>query len=137
MYSLAITPSVRVTIDSGATCNMIRASTVKRLGANIKASSQSARQADFHSPLEVIGETRITFTREKYELCFEGLVMENLDVEILAGTPFMEANDISVRPARRTVLICDTSYTYGSNETKSPAVRRAVVLRAPSTSTTI
>ncbi|CAB4022389.1 Hypothetical predicted protein [Paramuricea clavata] len=60
-----------------------------------------------------------------------------LVVEILAGTPFMEANDISVRPARCTVLICDTSYTYGSNETKSPAVRCAVVLRAPSTSTTI
>ncbi|CAB4001636.1 Hypothetical predicted protein [Paramuricea clavata] len=112
--------TVRVTIDSGATCNMNRAST-----------------ADGHSPLEVIGETRITFTREKYELCFEGLVVENLDVEILAGTPFMEANAISVRPARHTVLICDTSYTYGSNKTKSPAVRCAVVLIAPSTSTTI
>jgi hypothetical protein len=107
--------TVRVTIDSGATCNMIRASTVQKR----------------------LGETRITFTREKYEMCFEGLVVENLDVEILAGTPFMEANDISVRPARRTVLICDTSYTYGSNKTKSPAVRRAVVLRAPSTTTTI
>ena len=110
--------TVRVTIDSGATYNMIRASTVKRLGANIKASSQSARQADGHSPLEVIGETRITFTRENYELCFEGLVVENLDVEILTGTPFMETNDIFVRPTRRTILICDTSYTYGSNETK-------------------
>jgi hypothetical protein len=97
---------------------MIRASTVKRLGANIKASSQSARQADGHSPLEVIGETRITFTRENYELCFEGLVVENLDVEILTGTPFMETNDIFVRPTQRTILICDTSYTYGSNETK-------------------
>jgi hypothetical protein len=97
---------------------MIRASTVKRLGANIKASSQSARQADGHSPLEVIGETRITFTRENYELCFEGLVAENLDVEILTGTPFMETKDIFVRPTQRTILICDTSYTYGSNETK-------------------
>ena len=45
----------------------------------------------------------------------------------------MEFNDIAVRPARRTVIIRDNLYQYGSSGTKSPhtAVGRAVVLRAP------
>ena len=129
--------TIRITIDSGATCNMIRSSTVKRLGADITTSSQSARQADGYSPLEVVGETMIMFTRDNQQLHFKGLVVENLDVEVLAGTPFMESNDIAVRPARRTVLVRNISYQYGSSETKSPAVRRAVVLKAPATSTII
>ena len=43
--------TVRVTIDSGATGNMIRHSTARRLGCEIKTSSQSAHQADGTSPL--------------------------------------------------------------------------------------
>ena len=118
---------------------MILSSTVKRLGAYITTSSQSAHQADGHSPLEVVGETHITLTRDSQQLHFEGLVVENLDVEVLAGTPFMEFNVIAVRLARRAVIIRGNMYQYGSSETKPPhtAVRRAVVLRAPSTSITI
>ena len=90
-----------------------------------------------YSPLEGVGETMIMFTRDNQQLHFKSFVVENLDLEVLAGTPFMESNDIAVRPARRTVLVRNISYQYGSSETKSPAVRRAVVLRAPATSTII
>ena len=98
---------VRITIDSGATGNMIRLSTAKRLGATIQASSQSAQQADGASPLRVIGETRLAFTRGSHNFHFEGLVVEDSDVDILAGTPFMEWNDIAVRPAKRLVILGD------------------------------
>ena len=84
--------TVRIIIDSGATCNMILSSTVKRLGAYITTSSQSAHQADGHSPLEVVGETHITLTRDSQQLHFEGLVVENFDVEVLAGTVFRSWN---------------------------------------------
>ena len=132
--------TVRVTIDSGATGNMIRENTAKRLNSKIRKSSQSAHQADGCSPLVVIGETDFTLTRDGSEFRFEGLVVENLDVEILAGTPFMETNDIAIRPAKRQVILGDgTTYTYGS--TKEPkgrhTVRRADVLRAPSHTTTV
>ncbi|CAG2213632.1 unnamed protein product [Mytilus edulis] len=80
----------RLTIDSGATGNMIRASAATKLNAKITSSSQSAHQADGSSPLTVVGETRLTFTRDKHQLYFEGLVVENLDSDILAGIPFME-----------------------------------------------
>lgn len=130
--------TTRITVDSGATCNMIRLSTAQRLGSPIQTSAQSARQADGQSPLQVVGETRIAFTRDNQQLAFEGLVVEHLDVEILAGTPFMESNDIAVRPARKEVLIRGTPYKYGStgNQT-APKARRAIVLRAPPSNTTI
>ena len=131
---------VRVTIDSGATGNMIRHSTAKHLGCPVISSAQSVQQADGSSQLRVVGEIRTTFTRDNTDFTFEGLVVEDLDVEVLAGTPFMEANDVAVRPAKREVLLGNGSvYTYGSKSPPSPlpTVRRAFVLRAPTPSKTV
>ena len=131
---------LRITLDSGATGNMIRHSIVTRLGCQVTPSSQSAHQADGSSPLKVVGETRPSFTRDNREFSFEGLVVENFDVDILGGTPFMEVNDISVRPAKRQVILGDgTTYVCWSQSpsTVRSATRRAIVLRAPPTSTTI
>ena len=88
----------------------------------------------------MVGEIRTTFTRDNTDFTFEGLVVEDLDVEVLAGTPFMEANDVAVRPAKREVLLGNGSvYTYGSKSPPSPlpTVRRAFVLRAPTPSKTV
>ncbi|XP_033099363.1 uncharacterized protein LOC117103012 [Anneissia japonica] len=118
---------------------MISVFTATALGASIKTSSQSAHQADGSSPLIVIGETSIVFTRDGKEFKFEGLV-EKLDVDVLAGTPFMELNDIAIRPARRQIILGDgTTYVYGSRpiHPSPPSVRRACVLRAPEGETTI
>ena len=126
---------LRITLDSGATGNMIRHSIVTRLGCQVTPSSQSAHQADGSSPLKVVGETRLSFTRDNQEFSFEGLVVENLDVAILAGTPFMEANDISVRPAKRQVILGDgTTYVYGSQSPSavSTTARRAIFFPRPS-----
>ncbi|XP_070548521.1 uncharacterized protein [Ptychodera flava] len=117
---------------------MMRLSSARQLNVPIKASSQSAHQADGSSPLKVVGETRFTLTRDSISFVFEGLVVENLDVDILAGTPFMELNDISVRPAKRQIMIGDgMTYTYGSTPATNHSVRRAHVLRAPPVSSTI
>ena len=88
----------------------------------------------------MIGETRLTFTRGSHELFFEGLVVENLDTEILAGIPFMEKNYVSIRPSRREVILGDNHvYTYGYSPQQSTAhtIRRAHIVRAPSPSTTL
>ena len=131
---------VRVTIDSGATGNMIRHTVVQRLGCHVTPSSQSVHQADGSSPLHVVGETRFPFTCKGHTFTFEGLVVENLDVDVLAGTPFMESNDIAVRPAKRQVILGDgTIHNYGSQQpvTINSTARRAIVLRSPPTATTI
>ena len=96
---------VRITIDSGTTAKMVRSALVQRLSCCMTPSSQSVHQADGSSPLNVVGETRLTFTREGHKFTFEGLIVTNLDVYVPAGIPFMEANNISVRPAKRQVII--------------------------------
>ena len=129
-----------MTINSGATGNMIRLSTVQKVKVEICKSAQSAHQADGSSPLKVIGETKLSFTCRQQVFQFEGLVVENLDVEVLAGTPFMEANDIALRLAKHLITLADASFfTYSSSDDCSTqqTVRGAVVLRAPATSTTL
>ncbi|CAC5413332.1 unnamed protein product [Mytilus coruscus] len=118
--------TTRLTIDSGATGNMIRASAATKLNAKITSNSQSAHQADGSLPLTVVRETRLTFTRDKHQLYFEGLEVENLDSDILAGIP-------------QVLIGNDCIYKYGSsaNETSNYAVHRAHVARAPSDATTL
>ena len=65
--------AVRITIDSGATGNMIRQSATQRLGARVTTSTQSVSQADGSSQLQVVGETRLSFVRADKVFMFEGL----------------------------------------------------------------
>ena len=117
---------------------MIRPSTAERLGIKLHKSSQSASQADGTSPLVVVGEVKVVLTYDNIPHQFEGLVIENLDVEILAGTPFMECNDITIRPARRVILKDGSICEYGSKTSSSRhSVRRAHVLRALPHNTTV
>ena len=51
-----------------------------------------------------MGETHIMLSRDKIELASDALVVNELDVEFLAGIPFMSTNDISVRPAKQQNL---------------------------------
>ena len=100
----------------------------------------TAHQADGSSPLTIVGETTISLARKNNTFQFCGLVVHNLDVEMLAGTPFMEINDITIRPAKRIITLADgTTYTYGTTQRalNRHAVRRAHVLRAPPTNTTV
>ena len=97
----------RVTLDLGATGNLIRASFAQYIGAPIQNSSQTVYQADGQSSLKAIGETNITLSRDKHYFTLEALVVENIDVDVLAGVPFMTANDIAFRPSRRQILLSD------------------------------
>ena len=113
---------------------MVRSALVQRLASCVTPSSQLVHKADGLSPLNVVGKTRLTSTCEVHEFTSDGLVVTNLDVNVLAGTPFIEADDISVRPAKRQVIVGDgPTYSYGSQHPTavSSAARRAIVLRSP------
>ena len=95
---------------------MIRSSTAQSVGAKILRSNQITLQADGLSPLAVVRETNMMITRDGHKYILEALVVENLDVDILAGVPFMEVNDVTVRPAKREITFKgDTVYQYGPN----------------------
>ena len=101
------------------------------------SSSQTVHQADGSSPLHVVSKTGVPCTCEGQTFNFEGLVIENFGVDFLAGTLFMESNDIAVCPAKRQVILGDgTIHNYGSQQpvTINSTACRAIMLRSPLTS---
>ena len=68
----------------------------KEIGATVKDTTQKALQADGVIHLAVIGETYITLSRDHLSLKLDVLMVDNLDEDVLAGTSFMVANDVSV-----------------------------------------
>ena len=120
-----------VTIDTGAETNLIKSSTAKAIGCPVYPSSQIAFQADGKTPLTVKGETHVILTRNDLELNFSGLIIDDLDVDILAGVPFMEENDIAVRPKSKEISIGNNCcFTYDGNIPKCPVNRHSSILRA-------
>ena len=88
---------------------------VIRLGLPTANSRQSAHHADGCSPLSVVGETRFHLSRDGHTFYFKGLIIEDLDVEILAGIPFMTSNDITIRPTKTQISLGDgTNWSYAS-----------------------
>lgn len=131
---------IQLTLDTGAETSMIKSSLARSIGAPIMKSSQQALQADGLTPLAVVGETRLILSRADNQLTLDALVVDDLDVDALAGTPFLIANDISVRPAKCQVRIQDSGVVHYEHKsdptTASHAVRRAqcyTLLAPPST----
>ena len=123
---------------------MIRETVGKSSGAKICKSSQLARQVSGLTTLKVIGETHLVLSRGGTNLHLDALVVEDLDVEVLTGTPFLVSNDISIRPAKSQITIGETviHYTVTTIPTAPGVTRtvrraRAYVLRAPASSTTV
>ena len=100
---------ITLTIDTGYETNMILESVTRKIRDHITKSTQSPYQADGKTSLNVIGETRFTLSRDGHDFFFEGLVVTDIDVEVLAGTPIMITNDITVRPARREINLSDNT----------------------------
>ncbi|PFX17939.1 hypothetical protein AWC38_SpisGene17717 [Stylophora pistillata] len=127
---------VKLTLNTGATSNMIRASSAKQYGFLITPASQMARRADGVTPVDVIGKVHYSLTRGQLTFELEALVVRQLEVDILAGNPFIVRNDIGVRPAKRQIKIGGTeiiSYSSPSRHTRQSNVRHAqsYLLRNP------
>ena len=88
--------AVRLTLDWGTTANMIRAAATLYLGIPVSPTTQGANQADGETPLNVVVGVRIIATRDSHEFLLEALVIEALDVDVLAGVPFMHPHDVTV-----------------------------------------
>ena len=129
-------------VKYGERFSMIKTTVAKYIDAVIEKSNQTALQADGLTFLNIVGETHINLTRGTKSLKLEALVVNELDVDILAGIPFMSANDIAIHPARQEIII-DESFkiNYGplSDQSSANRIRRtqAYVLRSKACSTVV
>ena len=132
--------SLKITVDSGAQINMIRDSVARSLNAKICKSSQQAFQADGSTPIDVIGEVDISFTRDNLPFRLNALICRNIDDDIIGGIPFMKNNNIIIDAANDEIIFKNRSrFCYsGSPDTKG-LVRRtqAHILRSGSDKRTV
>lgn len=80
---------VRLTLDTGATSNIVRASAARLYGFPITPASQIARQADVVTLMDIVGEVHCSVIRGDLTFELGALVVQHLDVEVLAGNPFI------------------------------------------------
>ena len=133
---------IRVTIDSGAKTNLIKSLLVQRIGACLNPSAPKALQAYRSTPLNVRGETTNILQQDNLELQLNALVVDEIDVDVLAGIPFMTTNDIAVWPAKHQVIIgdkkiCKYERTRAGDNTSTVRRAQSYLVRAPNSTTTL
>ena len=117
-----------VTLDTGATCNLIKEKKARDIRAKITPTSQKVRMADGTSPLDVVGETEITLFRNNKPYVLSAIVCRNTDTEILAGMPFMKTNDVAVRPYSDEIILGGTEFVkYDPRRISTRSARRLTV----------
>ena len=67
-------------------------------------------------PLDFIGEVHCNVTRGHLSFQLEALVVKQLDVDILAGNPFLVRSDIAVHPYKKQIIIGDADIVHYGTE---------------------
>ena len=93
-------------LDTGAESNLISEPTASSLELQILSTKQGALQADETTPLHIIGEVRgVQLNKGPHVFTLDALVVKSSMSDIVAGEPFMEINDIAVRPAKQLITV--------------------------------
>ena len=124
--------SIQLTLDCGATSNLIM-NTASRIGLPVKPASQGAHQADGKTPMNVAGETHIFVRGGWWSFQLVTLIVHELDMDFLAGAPFMTLNDIAIRPSRHNKRDWD-SHIWAEDGTCGPSKihrTKSYLLRGP------
>ena len=97
---------VSLLLDSGAELNLVGEPTCKQMGLQYSKTNQGAQQVDMKTPLPVIGEVSgIKITKEAHVFVLDALVIKDDIGDIVAGEPFLEQNDVAIRPAKQQIII--------------------------------
>ena len=97
-----------VCLDSGSESCLVSERFAKQAGMNISTQSvnQGAVQADSSSKLDIIGEVKNVVLRNgSHTFSLDALVCRNDIGDIIAGEPFLESNDIALRPFKQQIII--------------------------------
>jgi hypothetical protein len=117
---------VNITLDSGATSSFITLAICKRLKLDILPNGQMARLGDGCTMMASIGEIDIKFTRNKWSVRFQAIVVEKLNSDIYGGMNFLKENDIQTRPLTGEIKILNKFTIYQTNTLMSPPQLKAI-----------
>ena len=117
---------VNITLDSGATCSFITLKTCQRLNLDILPNGQMARPGDGCTLMASLGEIDIEFTRNKWCVRFEAIVVEKLNSDIYGGMNFLKENDIQTRPLTGEIKVLNKFTVYQTNTLMSPPQLKAI-----------
>ena len=118
------------TLDSGAEANVITIHECKRLGLDIKPTSQRATQGDGKTPLPTYGEVHFTADRGHHKLFFSGLVVKHLDAPVLAGMPFHKVNHLQINFSQSYIILEECCKIKFDSEKKSKLHAKAAALKS-------
>ncbi len=98
--------TVRICLDTGAESNLMSNRFALYARIKVSPSRQGATQADQETSLNVIGEVKnVRLTYGRHTFILDALVTANDVGDIIAGEPFLEMNDIAIRPFRKQIII--------------------------------
>ena len=97
---------ITLLLDSGAEANLIGEPTVILMGLRYSKTIQGAQQVDMKTPLPVLGEiTGVRITKGAHVFTLDALVTKDNIGDIVAGEPFLEQNDVAIRPAKHQIIV--------------------------------
>ena len=126
-----------IILDTGAESNLIREDEARRLGLEVFPTSHRANMADGRSPMVVSGEVHFQASRacpssgNSHYLKFDGLVVKDLNCSLLGGMPFLDKNDVYLRPKINSVFLGDCCNFRYTGIRRCSNVRAATILRVP------
>ena len=126
---------INVSLRSGSEFNLISESAVVDLVCDVFVDDYCEQVAE-ELECGVIGVTEFHLSCNGLGLYFEGIVVRDLDVDIVGGMPFIEDNDILIRPARRLVTFSDSSTFHYDVCSPLPVPSPSAGIHSPSPSET-
>ena len=97
---------VTMCLDTGAESSLVSERFAKYAGLIIQPATQSAVQADVSTPLNIVGEVEdVSITRGPHLFMLDALVTKTDFGDVIAGKPFLEKNDIALRPSKKQIII--------------------------------
>lgn len=98
--------AISLCLDTGAETNLISEKVIRLMNIQYSKTDQGALQADEKTPLDVVGEvTGVKINKGAFVFTLDALVIKTDMSYVVAGEPFLELNDIALRPARRIIII--------------------------------
>ena len=132
-YAFHMSTPCHVTIDSGATSSLISRAFAVLANIQLKPTLHSAKGVN-KTPINVLGEVHFVLHFDGIDYPMSALIVDNLDSDILAGTPFCKQHDVTLFLGQEKFALGQREYAYGARSDPPPNEiyqAQSIVLRNP------